>query len=83
MQTFEERIKEMKAQGIQAEFLLSDWCLDCRHSNQIIPDRFHGGGICQTGCSGVAPFTEVDGKRMWKGDKPLGYEKDPEVEVEI
>lgn len=79
MVSYDERIKILRDRNVPVDHLFSDWCVDCKHSDRIVPDN--GGYVCSTGCNGLQEFVQnSDGSRKFTGKKPLGYEKEEEVE---
>lgn len=92
--SYKKRIEVLKERGVNTELLVSDWCVDCFHSDKIVgPSPVNpllteqGGqpyGTCGTGCNGIVPFRVVNGEREFiKGRTPLKYMKESGVEVEL
>ncbi len=89
MLSYEERMEELEKRGIDTDSLLSDWCVSCKHSNEI------KNGICLPKCTGRAisdgrrlimtehtkmGTTTVDGEVV-RQIVPIGYEEEVEVEI--
>ena len=85
--SFKARMKQLEERGVNINLLLSDWCVTCLNSGRIIPDVNNSNsntlGICETGCNGIPPFyLNKKGRRVFSG-KPLMFEPEPDIDVDI